>query len=129
MLLFNRVGLYPFYGAILSTAIGYSISFAIALICLKKEHKLEYKTTFNMLKKILLPTALMILSVLIVKFIFKYNENSRIESSIFILLSSFVGGTVFLYITYKNKLLFEVFGKEYLDKIIKKLTFGKVRIK
>lgn len=129
MLLFNVIGLYPFYGAILSTAIGYSISFAIALICLKKEHKLEYKTTFDMLKKILLPTALMILSVLIVKFIFKYNENSRIESSIFILITSFVGGTVFLYITYKNKLLFEVFGKEYLDRVIKKLTFGKVRIK
>ena len=40
-----------------------------------------------------------------------------------------VGGFIYLFTAYKTGLLNDVFGKEYLNKILKKLTFGKVSIK
>ena len=40
-----------------------------------------------------------------------------------------VGSIVYLSAAYKMHILEDVFGKEYLNKIIKKLTLGKVSIK
>ena len=39
-----------------------------------------------------------------------------------------IGIPVYLFIAYKMNILNDVFGKEYLNRIIKKLTFGKVSL-
>lgn len=46
MILFNKIGLPAYYGAIVSTLIGYTISFVISFIVLKKSFKVKYINIF-----------------------------------------------------------------------------------
>lgn len=45
--LFNKLGIYPFYGAILATTIGYLLSLAIPLYTLHHKYNFSYKETLN----------------------------------------------------------------------------------
>ncbi len=58
--LFNKIGIYPYYGAITATIIGYSISLIIPLVVLKRKYHLNYNKTWKMLPKLLLVYLLMI---------------------------------------------------------------------
>ena len=46
-----------------------------------------------------------------------------------IIVYGIVGGITYIGISYSMGILTELFGKEYLNKIIKKLTLGKFEIK
>ena len=47
----------------------------------------------------------------------------------YVAIISVLGAIVYLFISYKQGILTNVFGKEYLHKIVKKITFGKVSLK
>lgn len=128
MYLFRYLGFAPYLGAIIATATGYIVSFTIALRALKKDHALNYKDTFKTFGKILLPTAAMIIVVVLLKMIIPINLYSKFSCIVYIAIISIIGACVYLGIAYKTGLLQHVFGKNYLNKIIKKLTFGKVSI-
>lgn len=129
MLLFHKLGLYPFYGAILSTVIGYSISVIIALRFLKKEHHIKIKETYAILAKTIVPTVLMIGSLIGLRYLIPYNVDSRLSSVWFILLNTLVGSVVYLFVAHKMGLLEQIFGKKMIAKIVRKLTFGKINLK
>lgn len=128
MLLFNKLGLAPYLGAILSTAIGYIVAFCLSLKRLKKEHDLSYASTLRMLRKLIIPTIIMIVVVLLLKILIPINLYSKISCCIYIGVISIIGAIVYLITAYKMGLLTEVFGSSYLKKCIKKLTFNKVSI-
>lgn len=128
MYLFKTIGLPPYLGAIVATASGYITAFTIALRALKKEHELNYKDTIKTFIKILLPTIAMITIVVLLKVLIPINLYSKLSCIIYIGIISIVGAIVYLGISYKIGLLEYVFGKSYINKIIKKLTFGKVSI-
>ena len=52
ILLFNKLGIYPYYGALTATVIGYSISIILALIYLKKKLNFNYHSTFRLLPRL-----------------------------------------------------------------------------
>lgn len=60
MLLFNKWGLYPYYGAISATLIGYLISLIIPLLILKNKYNLNYIKTKQKIPKLLLIYLIMI---------------------------------------------------------------------
>lgn len=122
MLIFNVVGLRPYLGAILATCIGYALSVYLALRILKKEHNLEYKSTFKVLGKIIVSTLIMIVTVSILKELVPINLNSKIICIIYTAFMSIVGATVYIFIANKIGLLKDVFNEDYLNKIKKKLT-------
>ena len=126
MLIFYKLNIMPFYGAIISSIIGLSLSTYLALKQLKKEHNLKYKETLKIFTKIIIPTIIMSLTVLILKLIIPHNLTNKLSCIIYCAIISIIGATIYLYLLYKNKVLDKVFGKNYLNKIIKKLTFGKV---
>ncbi len=129
MLLCNYIGVYPFYGALVSTMIGYTISVLIALRALKKDHDIKIKDTVTMLGKIMIPTIAMVVVLLGLKYLIPYTVTSRLSSIWFILINTVLGSFTYLFIAYKMGILNSIFGKEMLNKIIKKLTFGKVSLK
>lgn len=128
MLLFNKIGIPPYLGAITASIIGYSASVYIALSTLKKEHNIKYKNTLNILKKIFVPLISMIGVVLITKLILPVNINSKTSCIIFVTINALLGAITYILIAYKMNIITDVFGKSTVNKIIKKLTFGKVRI-
>lgn len=128
MLLFYKLGLSPYLGAILSTAIGYILAFTLSLKRLKKDHNLNYKETKNLGKKLILPTTIMIIIVIIFKQIIPINYFSKLSTCLYIGIISLVGGITYLFITYKMGLLNKIFGQKTINKIIRKLTLNKVSL-
>ncbi len=126
MILFNYLGLPPYIGAIISTATGYFVSIIISFMKLKKDHKLKYTEIFKTLKDILIPTVCMIVIVEILKSFLKVSLASKISCTFYVGIISIIGGLTYLFVAYKTKLLERVIGKNYLQKIIKKLTCHKV---
>ena len=61
ILLFNKLGIYPYYGAILATLIGYLISHSIPLIYLMKKDNFSYKTTLSKIPFLLISIVLLII--------------------------------------------------------------------
>ncbi len=128
MVLFYKLGISPYLGAILATVTGYVLAFLLSLKHLKKAHGLSYKDTINLTKKLCFPTLSLFLVVLLLKLILPTHYYSRISCILYISSISIVGAFVYLTITYKMGILTKVFGNSMINKIIKKLTFGKVRI-
>lgn len=129
MLLFNKIGLPSYYGASVSSIIGYLLSVIYILICLHKECNLEYKSTFKVIRKLILPLIMMIIVVLGCHYLIKVDFHNRGLSILFVAISTILGGLTYLVIVFKNGLLKQVFGTSLYNKIISKITFGKVKAK
>ena len=78
MLLMHSLGFEPFIGAILASILGYSFSVVTAMYVMRKDHKLRYKSSFKMLGKLILPTLIMTVVVLILKAIIPLDITSKI---------------------------------------------------
>jgi O-antigen/teichoic acid export membrane protein len=120
IILFDKIGIYPYYGAIFATLIGYSFTFVVAFSYLKKHMKFNYNSIISTIKRIILPTILMMIPVIILNKYFNNNYTSRTMQIPIILLNALIGGLIYLYLIYKNGVLFDTFGESYINKIIGK---------
>lgn len=120
MLLFNKLGLPPYFGATVATMIGLSIALVIAMVVLKKEHNFKYKEIFVVFWKMLIPLVAMILVVVLLKMVVPVNYMSKFSAIIYIAIISVIGALVYFVIAYKMKLIDEVLGKDFLTKIMSK---------
>lgn len=125
ILLFNIIGLPEYIATIVSTCIGYSISIVIALIYLRKEMNFSYNKTINLLKKLVLPSILLILPILLSKTFIKF-DYTFISSILSLMIHGILGVIIYLIIVYKNKAIDETLGNEFIDKILIKLRLKKV---
>lgn len=128
MYLCKFIGLKPFIGAIMASVIGYTLSILIVLIHLHKKHNIKYNETFKIFIKTLLPSLVMIIVVYLMKMIMPINYDSKLSCILYIGAISLVGAVAYLFIAFKQGILYDVFGKEYLNKIINKLTFNKIKL-
>ena len=126
MVLFNKIGIPAYLGAVSASISGYMISIVIALVSLKKECKLKYRDTINVIGKMIVPLLLMVIVVVLLKIIVPVNLNSKLSCVIFVAIISIVGGLVYGITSYKMGIVEKVLGKRTTNAIIKKLTFGKI---
>ena len=124
MLLFNKIGIPSYLGALVSSIIGYLLSVFIALKALNKEHKINYKDTFNTLLKILVPSISLIIVVLLIRLI-PLNIDNTIKDILYIAFNALVGGFTYIFISYKMGLINDIIGEQLVNKIKKKLTLKK----
>lgn len=127
ILLFGKIGIYPFLGALVASLIGYTISFLIPCLFLKKDMGLNYKSTFKIIKKMIIPTTLMTITLLVFNLFMPIKSTKFLIMLGIIILYTLIGGAIFLFLTYKNGALEEVFGKTYLEKIKNKFIKKKVK--
>ncbi|HBA37440.1 MAG TPA: hypothetical protein DCY94_01825 [Firmicutes bacterium] len=123
MVLFDKIGVPSYWGAMFATIIGYIISMLIATHDLKKNHGMKWTSTFKMLGKILVPTVAMIVVLLCLNNLINVDYTSSLNSIIVIVVNALLGAIVYLSISYKMGLIDKVFGRAYVEKILKKLTF------
>ena len=128
MLLYNKIGIPPFLGAVTASIIGYSLSIIIALISLKKDCKLAYGSTLKVLGKMIVPTLAMILVVILLNTLIPINYASKLSCIVNIAIIAVVGAIVYIGISWKMGIVESVLGKRMVNKFLKKLTFGKVSI-
>ena len=117
MLLFNKLNIYPYYGAITATLIGYLVSLTIPLVALKIKINLNYSNTLKKLPKLFLVYALMIFLSLLYRGII-INVESRI---MLIPLIGIIGIIlIVLYYFLNKKEIEEMLGKSIINKFRKK---------
>ena len=121
MILYSKIGIPSYLGASTSSIIGYSVSVIYTIYNLKKYHQFNYQKTRSIIKKLILPTTAMIIVVCLAKIIIPINYTSRLYSVLYITLNAIIGALIYLSILYKNKTLEEIFGKDFLKKLLKKL--------
>ena len=63
------------------------------------------------------------------KLLIPINLHNKISCVLYVFIIAIIGAITYLYTAYKMQILQDVFGKEFLNKIIKKLTLGRVSLK
>ena len=128
MLLCHKLGVGAYYGAIISSFIGYSISTYISLHFIQKEDgfKLNYKDTIITVLKNLVPAFVMLVVLLVLNRFLPFDVYSKGASVILVIIDALVGACIYLGISYKMGIIDYIFGREYIIKLIKKLTKGKL---
>lgn len=125
MLFFNYIGIPSYLGASVASIIGYLVASLIALKEVGKNSKIKYNDTFNIIKKMTIPTLLMIIVLIIFKVLIKVDLTSKLYCILFIALNSLVGAFIYLFTSYKIGLINDVFTSEILNKLKRKLNLKK----
>ena len=125
MILCNKLNIYPYYGAIFATIIGTTISLTISFRALKKEMNLKYGGLLEILKKEILPIVSMTAIVYLIHYLMKDMFNTRITMLIPCIITAIIGALIYFVISYKNGLLYDSLGEDYVNKILVKLKLKK----
>lgn len=127
MILFHKIGIPAYYGATTASIISYALSILFGLRIINKENKISYKETIKTTIKILIPSLTMTIVLLIMNKFINLNPYSKLDSIILILINTIVGAIIYIFLSIKLNLITQVFGKEYIEKLRKKLTKGKLK--
>jgi O-antigen/teichoic acid export membrane protein len=119
ILLLNKLGLPAYIGTSLATIIGYTVSISMSLIYLKKNLNFNYKNVLKTLIKTILPFVCLLVPVLLSKIFIKYEYN-YLTSFISLIIHGLLGMCLYLFVIYKNGNLSDVFGREYVNRLLKK---------
>lgn len=129
ILLFDKLGLPPFFGAPIATIIGYNVSMIIVRRDLRKNYQMSFKAMYKMALKLVVPTAFMAGVVLLISHFITFDVTSVAGSILMIAINALAGGIIYIFVAFKMGLFDEAFGRDYMNRLIKKLTFGKVSLK
>lgn len=124
ILLLNKMNLTPYYGTLIATMIGTTTSITIALVYLKKKLNFKYMNILRNISKTFVP----ILAMSIVIFTINYfvgDASSRVISIIKVFLLAIIGALIYFAILYKNNGLYDIFGKEQINNIMRRLHLKK----
>ena len=119
--LFAKLGFVPVYGSITATIIGYGVGIILCLYFLKKKCDVKYSDTLKILWKIALANLAMIVVILLFKFIIPMSVTRRLLNIPVIIVYTLLGAGTYFLISKKLNLFDEVFGKEFMDKIMSKI--------
>ena len=119
--LFAKLGFVPVYGSITATIIGYGVGIILCLFFLKKKCDVKYSDTLKILWKIALANLAMIVVILLFKFIIPMSVTRRLLNIPIIIVYTLLGAGTYFLISKKLNLFDEVFGKEFMDKIMSKI--------
>lgn len=119
ILLFNKIGIYPYYGALTATVIGYLSSIILTLNVLNKQHKFDYSDTLKTIPKLLYS----LLIVIIIAILYEHLI-TNITSKLLLLLLLLVIGIITLVIYYylNKDILNNLVQLKFLNKFKKKLS-------
>lgn len=128
MILFHKLGLPAYYGAITATLLGYTLTIVTSLRSLKKGHDLTYRDMLSTFAKSLVPISAMMLSLFLLNAFLPFNYLSKSSSLMTIIIKTIVSGGIYLIIAYKMKILQKVFGSQSINRIVSKLTFNLIKL-
>ena len=116
------IGIEAFLGSIIATVLGYILSISISIYYLKQESEnLKFKNTIKLLYKILFSVGIMFIVLFILNKFLSFNLYNRIDAIIVTIINSSLGGVIYIFLTYKLKVIEDIFGNSIINKIKKKL--------
>ena len=118
---FHKMGLPAYYGSITSTILGYLVCSFMSLRYIGKKYEVNYEDTVKKVLHILFVTLMMVVSLLVLKLVVPLNTTSRMISILLVILYAIVGISVYFALMFKTGMIYEIFGKENVNKLFKKL--------
>ena len=129
MILYNKIGLPTYLGSITATMIGYSISILIGLLILRKENKYSYTNAFKNILKSLIPGLSMLFVLVLVNHFLPFDAFSKKTAVFNIIIDVIIGAPIYIGLSLKLGLIDEILGRTMFNKLIRKITFGKINLK
>lgn len=71
----------------------------------------------------------MVLILLILNKFLPFNQLTVVGAILTSIINAIIGGIIYITVSYKMGLIDEIFGREMVNKLIKKLTLGKLELK
>ena len=106
----------------MATVIGYILSISISIHYLKKESEnLKFKSTINIFYKVMVAIITMFITLFIINKFLPFNLYNRVDAIIVIIINAVIGGIIYIFITYKLKVIENIFGQNMINKIKSKL--------
>ena len=118
---FNSMGLPAYYGSITSTMCGYMVATFMSLIYLHKKHGIEYEDTLRKLIPTLMSLFVMLIVLFVIRLVLPFNNLTRINSIFYVLFYALVGAAIYFFVSAKNGVLYDIFGKDAIKNIKGKL--------
>ena len=120
MVLADKMGFNPSYGAVMADLIGYSISIFASMYVLYKKYSFSYHETIKIIPKYIFSWIVFIFVIELMKVIIPINMDSRLIQIPILILFGLVSFGIYFTINYYNGNIEKVFGKK-INKIMKKI--------
>ena len=124
MIIFDKLGLFPVWGASFSSILSFSIATLLACTMLKQKYNISFKDFNSALKKVIISCVAFSIPLIILNIFVKWNYNF-IVTLLIMVLYMIIGASIYIYINCKNGLIYDIFGKDIFTKIKNKLKLGK----
>ena len=121
MHLFSKIGIEAYYAPIVLNMFIDTICSLFLLYVIKKKTNISYIKSLRTFIKVILCTAIMVVSLMIVNLFVPNITTSRIIAIIQILIYAVIGIIVYFVVAYKSKTIDEVLGKNAINKILKRV--------
>lgn len=125
MYIFYSLAFHASYGVITASIAGYLTTIILSLNFLNKKFKVNYEQTFNKTINIILTVIIMAIIILLMQFVIPIDTHHRLLALVLVILYALVGGSIYIYLTIKNKLLIDIFGKTFIERILIRLKIKK----
>ena len=122
---FSNMGLPAYYGAITSSILGFLVSSIMMMFYIYKKFHVSYETTVREGFSILWAVIIMIVVICAVRLVVPEVLDSRVLNILLILLYTVIGAIVYFIITLKTNTVTNIFGKDFTNKILRKLRLIK----
>ncbi len=126
IIIFDKIGIYPFYGTITASIIGCLVSYIIVIIYLNKNFKFTYTPIIKTIIKTIISSIVMFITLKLISLVIPLT-GTKITLIIKSLFYALIGIIIYITVSYKTKLLQDIFGKENIIKIKNKLSFKKLK--
>ena len=107
MILFNKLGLNAYYGASLSTMLGYVVSLIICFVDLKKQFNIDFKKIFKSILIGLVAATIMYIIIYLLKSNITFGS-SRLISILEISIYALVGALTYIVLLIRTKTFKEI---------------------
>ena len=129
MLLYNKIGIPTYLGSLTASIVGYTISAVTGLLMLRKDYKYSYRGAFNNALKTLIPGLTMLIILSIINYFLPFSDFKRSTALVKIIIDVLVGAPVYIGLSFKIGLIDEIVGRRMFNQVIRKITFGKIKLK
>lgn len=125
MNLFHHFGIPAYYAPIAVTLLTQLVSIVTILIVVNRDYHISYRNTFIMTIKVILITGIMLCVLNILNLVIPVSVHSRWMAILISGLYASIGGTIFFVLCYRHHVLQDIFGNDFLKRILKKLHLKK----
>ena len=115
-----HLGLPAYYGSILASIIGYTLSLMICLVALHKLCGVNYEETIKQFINTLCGTVLMVIGLLLLKLIVPIASTNRFINIPIVIIYTLVGMIIYFFYRYKTNSIDKIFGEKLLQKFKRK---------